>query len=151
MLKSLAKFQYRDKEYMQFVLNERPDSGDIERVRKRLQEYNRPFFEIQDEYQYVLEAAEQGGLAGGIVFTVKGEWLDIDFLWVDEAKRESGLGSALLEKAEQKGREKGCKTAYLTTFNFQARPFYEKRGYNVVYTQKNYPITNERYHMEKRL
>lgn len=35
--------------------------------------------------------------------------------------------------------------------SFQAKPFYLKYGYKIVYTQKNYPIINEKYFMEKDL
>jgi len=41
--------------------------------------------------------------------------------------------------------------SFLTTFGFQAKPFYEKHGYQVVYEQKNYPRTGSKYFMEKRL
>jgi GNAT superfamily N-acetyltransferase len=85
------------------------------------------------------------------VFTVCGQWLNIHFLWVHESERGKDIGTRLLVEAEKKGKEAGCKRAYLNTFSFQARPFYEKHGYKVVYTQKNYPITNEKYHMEKNL
>ncbi len=35
--------------------------------------------------------------------------------------------------------------------NFQAKPFYLKHGYRVVYIQKEYSLINEKYHMEKTL
>jgi GNAT superfamily N-acetyltransferase len=108
--------------------------------------------EIENEYEYTIEArTEEGGLAAGIVFTVCGQWLKVDFLWVDDKQRGNGIGTRLLAQAEETGKNKGCKKACLTTFNFQARPFYLKHGYRVVYVQRNYPITNERYHMEKDL
>lgn len=137
---------------MEFIVYTRPDTKDINRIRTRLQQYNRPFLEIDEEQTCTIEAHDDTGeLAGGIVFTIFGQWLEIDFLWVDEKQRGLHLGSLLLDKAEQAARAQGCRMAYLTTFNFQARPFYEKHGFKVVYTQKNYPITNERCHMEKSL
>lgn len=137
---------------MEFTLRERPLEQDINGIRSKLQQYNRQFFEIEDDCCFLIEARmDEGELAGGIVFTVRGEWLNIDFLWVDEAQRGKDVGTKLLAQAEAKARMCGCRKAYLTTFNFQARPFYEKHGYKVVYTQRNYPVTNERYHMEKSL
>jgi ribosomal protein S18 acetylase RimI-like enzyme len=39
----------------------------------------------------------------------------------------------------------------LETLNFQAKPFYEKFGYQVVWTQENYPKTGCQYFMVKQL
>ena len=50
-------------------------------------------------------------------------------LWVDEAVRASGLGSALLEQAEAMAKALGAHSAKLDTFEWQAPHFYAKRGY----------------------
>lgn len=137
---------------MEFILNEKPAQSDIDSVRERLKQHNIRYLETTDERQYVIEAKNDSGeLAGGIVFKTWGLWLTIDFLWVDESERGRDLGTRLLKKAEDIGKEGGCRYSYLTTFSFQARPFYEKHGYEVVYTQKNFPIENAKYHMEKSL
>lgn len=90
-------------------------------------------------------------LIAGIVCTIVGQWLEIDFLWVREDLRGKGLGKKLLFEAEEIAKENKCTKAFLTTFNFQAKPFYLKYGYKIVYTQRNYPIINEKYFMEKGL
>jgi hypothetical protein len=42
--------------------------------------------------------------------------------------------------AEAYARERGCRHVQLSTFSFQARPFYEKHGYEVFATLENCPV-----------
>ena len=133
-------------------INMNPTDADILSVRKKLQEYNSHYFEITDEPVFVIsETDADQELLGGIVCTIVGQWLEIDFLWVREDQRKKGLGVKLLSEAEKVGVRNKCTKAFLTTMSFQAQPFYEKHGYETVYIQKNYPITNEKYFMEKSL
>jgi GNAT superfamily N-acetyltransferase len=135
-----------------FELRENPGRAEIHEVRGRLEDWNRPFLEIAEEPQFMIRAmARDGVLAGGIVCTVVGRWLEVDYLWVDEAERGSGLGTRLLAAAEGEGRGRGCERAFLTTFGFQAKPFYELNGYRVVHVQEGYPRVNAKYFMEKDL
>jgi predicted N-acetyltransferase YhbS len=39
-------------------------------------------------------------MLGGLIGVRKGEWLNIDFLWVSEGARGSGVGSQLIKSAE---------------------------------------------------
>ena len=56
---------------------------------------------------------------------------DLDILWVEESYRRQGIGSALIRAAERAARERGCRFITLGTFDFQARPLYEKFGFSV--------------------
>ena len=136
---------------MEFVINENPKEQDINEVLHRLQEYNSQFWEADDRHKFVITLNDNNSLVGGIVFTIFGEWLEIDYFWVDTKKRSKGYGRQILEKVEIYAKSKGCKHSFLNTFSFQAKPFYEKNGYKVVYAQNNYPLTNSRYFMEKQL
>ena len=42
---------------------------------------------------------------------------------------------------------RGCRAAYLDTFSYQARPFYEKLGYEVFGTLDDYPLGHQRFFM----
>jgi GNAT superfamily N-acetyltransferase len=131
---------------------EGPSEDAVLELRRRLQEYNRPFLEIDREGSFLITTRDPVGLLlGGIACTTVGQWLEIDYLWVAEGQRGRGLGALLVEEAERKARLLGCTRASLNTFSFQARPFYEKRGYRTVHVQAEYPRTNARYFMEKRL
>lgn len=78
-------------------------------------------------------------------------WLKVVMLWVHEAARNSGYGEQLLTTLESEAVRRGCRNAYLDTFDYQAKPFYEKRGYIVFGTLEDYPVGHNRYYMRKRL
>ena len=65
--------------------------------------------------------------------------------------RGQGLADKLLTALEQSAAKLGATTAQLDTLDFQAKPFYEKRGYVVKYQLNNYPRSGTRYFMEKTL
>ncbi|MED3575773.1 GNAT family N-acetyltransferase [Cytobacillus praedii] len=88
---------------------------------------------------------------GGLNADVYWNWLEINDFWFSEKYRGKGLGGLLLDKAEKIAKEKGAKNALLTTFEFQARSFYEIKGYQVVGEIKNYPPGSSYYTMVKPL
>ncbi len=75
----------------------------------------------------------------------------IDILWIDEKHRGQGLGKTLLQKIEDKAASKGCYLIHLDTFDFQARDFYIKQGYEMFGTLKDCPKGHCRYYLQKRL
>ena len=94
---------------------------------------------------------EKGNLVAGMVAETFGNWLEIEYLYVSDSLRDEGLGSRILEMAENESRNRGCKYSFVDTFNFQAPKFYEKHGYKEVFTLKKYPYTGERYYYTKEL
>ena len=87
-----------------------------------------------------------GGALGGIW----GGWLHLNFLWVTEALRGHGYGSQLLARVEDQARGRGCQGIFLETHSFQSRPFYERRGYQIVGQIDNYP-PGQTYYMLRKL
>ena len=75
--------------------------------------------------------------------------LYIDILWVDKNYRNQGLGSKLLEYVEDTAKKKGCYIIHLDTFDFQAKDFYFKHGYEVFGTLKDCPKGHYRYYLKK--
>ena len=94
---------------------------------------------------------ETGAIVGGIKGSTSRGWLHVTLLVVREEARRQGWGSELLTAAEEAARERGCGNAYLDTFSFQARPFYEKQGYSVFGVLEDYPPGHKCYFMQKRL
>lgn len=82
---------------------------------------------------------ERGAVLGGALGHVWGGWLDLDTLWDAEPYRGQGHGAKLLRAAVDEARTQGCHGVFLTTFSFQAKPFYEKFGYQVVADIPDYP------------
>ena len=87
-----------------------------------------------------------GGLWGKTVY----DWLFVEYLILDEALRGRELGARLMRAAEELAIDRGCVGAWLTTFTFQARGFYEKLGYSVFAELDNCPGENVRLFMRKR-
>lgn len=94
---------------------------------------------------------ERGAILGGAVGHVWGGWLDLSLLWVAEPLRGQGYGKKLLEAAEDEARAQGCKGVFLTTFSFQAKPFYERLGYEVIADVPDYPVGHTYHVLKKRL
>ena len=94
---------------------------------------------------------KSGTLRGGLVGYLAWRWLIVDLLWVDDTVRGHGYGRALLEHAEGVAREAGCVAARLDTYEFQARPFYERHGYEVFGILEGYPAYTRTYYMKKTL
>jgi GNAT superfamily N-acetyltransferase len=88
-----------------------------------------------------------GGLWGKTVY----DWLFVEYLIVPDELRGFKIGAKLMRCAEDLARERGCVGAWLTTFPFQARGFYEKLGYAVFAELENSPDDNARLFMRKTL
>jgi GNAT superfamily N-acetyltransferase len=92
----------------------------------------------------------QGEVLGGLWGEVYYGWAWIELLVVPEAGRGRGLGSRLLAMAEEEARALGCIGLWLDTFSFQARGFYERHGYRLVGTLRDYPAPHQRFFLTKR-
>lgn len=75
----------------------------------------------------------------------------VDDMWVDEKYRRQGLGSIALQAVEAVAESKGCHLIMLGTWDFQAKPYYQKHGYEVFSTLKDCPAGHEDYQLAKRL
>ncbi|HEY8591767.1 MAG TPA: GNAT family N-acetyltransferase [Sphingomicrobium sp.] len=87
-----------------------------------------------------------GGLWGNTLY----DWLAIELLFVPDAHRRHGLGARLLSRAEEESRARGCIGAWLDTFSFQARGFYERLGYSIAGQIPDHPLGGARYFLMKR-
>jgi ribosomal protein S18 acetylase RimI-like enzyme len=91
-----------------------------------------------------------GRTRGGVLAYVWARWLHVDVLWVEEALRGRSWGTRLMEAAHSAGREHGAEAAFLDTFSWQARPFYERLGYRVT-AEVEMPDGFRRFYMVKTL
>jgi GNAT superfamily N-acetyltransferase len=93
--------------------------------------------------------AHDGVFMGGLYGATMWGWLMVDGLWVAEELRGRGLGRRLLLAAEAAAVERGCRGAWLGTFDFQARGFYERLGYTVFAELADCPPGHRHYHLRK--
>lgn len=56
-----------------------------------------------------------------------------------------------MDAIEAYARERRCHMVSLDTHSFQARPFYEKRGYELVATLDDYPKGHQKFTLKKML
>ncbi|SIN81757.1 GNAT family N-acetyltransferase [Salinivibrio sp. ES.052] len=135
---------------MKYCMDAKPSEDDITAIRRGLKHSNQPF----------LASIPEGSLAGyayndhdervgGIIANTWGQWLLIKYLWVDEAFRHRRVGSHLLSNLEEYAKEVGCHAAFVDTFSFQAKPFYEKHGYQCQMTLEDYPVDHALHFMTK--
>ena len=97
----------------------------------KLRRYNYGFVGEYPKQEYIrLDARDDSGrLLGGLRGFVFLYWLDVEVLFVEEDARGAGLGSRLLAEAERQAIALGARNAKLSTFEWQARGFYLKHGY----------------------
>ena len=134
------------------IVFEQTPGASAQTVRDRLDLYNVGVTGVSTYYpvNYFLKNA-RGETLGGLMGSVWGGWLHIAWLWVDEAVRGQDWGTRLMDLAEAYGRERGCHSATLDTHSFQARPFYESRGYEVFGTLDDYPKGHKKFFLRKKL
>jgi len=97
-----------------------------------------------------LENAD-GTVAGGLLGRTAFDWLFVELLFIPESLRGRGLGTELMSQAEAEAVRRGCHGAWLDTFEFQARGFYERLGYACFGELTDYPVGSARYFMRKTL
>lgn len=137
---------------LDIVLTLDPEPSDDAVVREGLRAYNKAkggptsFQPIS-----IMLTDDAGNKIGGLTGRAFYDWLYIDLLHIPDALRGQGHGRQLMAKAEAFARERGLIGIWLDTFEFQARPFYEKLGFTVFGTLEDHPRDSRRYFLQKRL
>ncbi|OIQ26515.1 GNAT family N-acetyltransferase [uncultured Vibrio sp.] len=125
---------------MKFQVDLNPIEHDITDIRAGLIQHNKPFLEGINKEMIACYALEGDRKIAGIIGDVWGNWLLVKYLWVDEAVRGERIGSELLMRLEQCAISRGCISSLVDTLSFQAKPFYEKHGYQCQMVLENYPL-----------
>lgn len=129
-----------------------PTEAEVDRIRAGLTAFNRSRIPDRGYLPLAFTLFDAGGeFAGGLTGYLAYGWLFIDLLWVAERARSQNQGRALMLAAEEEGRARGCRHAWLDTFSFQARAFYEKLGYVVFGELPDFPPGHQRYFLRKDL
>jgi GNAT superfamily N-acetyltransferase len=119
---------------------------------KNLIEYNNARFGAMNIQPLLITFREGSGpMRCGLAGKTFYNWLTIDLLWVKEELRGQGYGRALLERAEDEARMRGCTDAWLDTIGLEAPGFYEKCGYVLWGALSDYPKGHQRSFFRKPL
>ena len=131
---------------------ENTESQKAQEIGNLIRSYNRSKREAAEcEPLNLYVEDEHGQLLAGLVAETFGNWLEIEYLFVKEELRGQGIGSQLLQQAESEAKKRNCRFAFVNTYQFQAPAFYQKHGYQEVFTLKDYPCTGQRHYYQKDL
>ena len=113
------------------TVTDAPDPRAEAAIGQGLRRYNAEQSGIDDSRRLavVVTDPDTGEVTGGLTGRTSLGVLFIDLVYLSPGLRGGGLGSRLLQLAEDEGRRRGCKTAMLYTLSFQAPGFYERRGW----------------------
>ena len=137
----------------EIIISETPGPADREAILHALVSYNDsngPPSGFQP-LAILLCDPSTGETVGGLWGKSSYDWVFIELLVVPERWRGQNVGTLLLGKAEEIGRERNCVGLWLNTFGFQARGFYEKNGFEVFGSVDDYPRGSNCYFMRKLL
>ena len=124
-----------------------------EQAKQKIAEFNAKHWDASKRQALGLKQLDAHGeviaMLAGRTF---GNWFYLESFWLADNARGKGLGSAMLKEAETIAKERGCRYVVLDTLEFQAKPFYQRHGYQVQWVQQDYPFAGgAKYYMTKTL
>ncbi len=125
-------------------------------IGSKLLEYNIETIPLTQEKPFIFinrSIKDENGMIIGGILACLALWntLSIDTLWVKEEFRNNGIAKKLLRAVETEAIEMGCHISYLSTYDFQAKDFYLKNGYELYGILNDCPKGHKLYHLSKRL
>jgi GNAT superfamily N-acetyltransferase len=140
------------KDSLTISFEDNPERNDLEFIGKNIDEFNRVHVGYDDfkPLNYFLRD-ENNLLVGGLLAATYLQCLYVKILWLEEKYRNQGYGQKLLLAGEREAIKRGCKFAFLDTWEFQAPKFYLKLGYEVFGELTNFPNGHSRYYLKKNL
>jgi GNAT superfamily N-acetyltransferase len=109
-----------------------PSSDDLDVILNGLTAYNEAEVGPADRIPLaVLIRGDGGDVIGGLSGYTSWGWLFTQLLFIPEQFRGQGMAARLLNEAEAEARRRGCRGAWIDTFNPQALKAYRRQGYEV--------------------
>ena len=129
---------------LRFDIEDAPDDADVEVLPNGLEAFNESRWPGHQQWRPLAVFARDGeSIVAGLAGETYSGWLFIRYLWVSDALRGQGIGRKLMGDAEARALERGCHSAWVDTFSFQAPGFYPKLGYTV-FGELDYPPGHKR-------
>lgn len=141
---------------MDIEVTTEPSAADLECISEGIQAFNRRTVpgipEVAEDLKFaVLARNSSGKVVGGIRAKAFWGYLCIELLWIDEMARGQGVGKRLVLDAEAFALQHGFLRSRVVTTSFQAKPFYEKLGYEVYGVLEECPEGCASYYLKKQL
>jgi len=135
------------------TLTDNPDAAAVSAIESGLNRFNEEqagYWDWRPLAVMVSDSAIKEVIGGLLGHTSLGV-LFIDLFFLPESVRGQGIGSRIIEQAEQEAKRRGCCAALLYTINFQAPGFYERHGYRAFGKVDCQPPGTSRVFMTKQL
>ncbi|WP_105264531.1 GNAT family N-acetyltransferase [Pseudoalteromonas sp. T1lg76] len=121
---------------MHIELATAPSEADLKTISQGIQSYNQEHLPKQVVFEPDTRFAafarnDKGEVIGGIRAKAFWNYCIIELLWLSAQTRGSGVGSRLMAAVEAHAKAQGFNYMRTETLDFQAKPFYEKLGYQV--------------------
>ena len=135
----------------QLAVEDDPAEADVEVLPNGLEAFNERRWPHHPPWRpLAVFIRNDGEVVAGLAGETYCGWLFIKYLWVSEDLRWRGVGRELMARAEARARDRGCHSAWVDTFSFQAPGFYQKLGYEE-FGRLDYPPDHQRHFLRKRL
>jgi GNAT superfamily N-acetyltransferase len=133
-------------------LEDQPMEADVEMLAHRLEAFNESRWPRHQLWQPlgVFVRDQNEDIVAGLAGETYAGWLFVRYLWVSDGLRGQGVGRKLIENAESRALERGCHSAWLDTFSFQAPNFYRTLGYEL-FGELDWSADHKRFFLRKRL
>lgn len=113
-------------------LTSAPSGEDLDVILKALTAYNEAEVGPADRIPLAVLIRDEGGrVIGGLSGYTSWGWLFTQLLFIPEQLRGQGMAARLLDEAEAEARRRGCRGAWIDTFNPQALKAYQRQGYEI--------------------
>ncbi len=136
---------------MDFLVEDDPDPRDIEFLETQIRREASAALGLGDEVELAIFVRDAGRIVAGISGWTWGDCCELQSLWVEPGLTGRWLGSRLLAAAEAEAAARGCTQTVHFTWDFQARPLYERAGYELVGRVEDFPSGTEVLWFRKRL
>ena len=115
------------------MLTETPDREAVAVIEDGLKQFNKENAGYSDSrlLAVLVSNQETRQVVAGLLGRTSLGLFFIDLFFLPDDLRGKGLGSRIIQQAEDEARRRGCSAAFLYTISFQAPGFYERHGYRV--------------------
>lgn len=141
---------------MTIEITKEPKEQDAKILSQGIIDYNNsevPDLEpIEKEVKFFVFAKDEtGNIVGGIRATCFWNTMHIELLWLSKNCRGKGVGKKIMSAAEHFAQKVGCEKVFVETTSWQAKPFYEKVGYQHIATINDRPKGHASHYLTKNL
>lgn len=134
-----------------FTPDNSPEFAEL--AKQKIAEFNAQHWDATKRQALGLKrVTDNGELLAALAGRTFGNWFYLESFWLAASERGKGIGSIMLAQAEAIAKARGCRYVVLDTLDFQAKPFYQRFGYQVAWVQQDYPFAGgAKYFMTKTL